>query len=111
MSQIEAKYDSFRNSLRETLRNVDIDLMLKIMYLERKLPDVPPHVELEIYLKPGVDLKNKENALKAKYGFPTTLLGSHGVLAVSQMSMDLVASIAQDSDIEKISGKATPASY
>ncbi|MCA9811684.1 MAG: hypothetical protein KC483_02345 [Nitrosarchaeum sp.] len=111
MSQIEAHYDQFQSSLKQIVKNVDVDLMMKIMYLERKLPDAPPHVELEIYLKQGQNPKRKEEALKSKYGFPTSLLGDHGVIAVGQMSMDMIAEISQDADIEHISGKATPASY
>ena len=111
MSLVEAQYDQFQASLRELVKNVDVNLMMKIMYLERTLPDVAPRVELEIYYKQGIDLKNKENILKEKYGFPTSMLGTHGVFAVGQMSMELVVSVAQDQDIEQISGKATPASY
>ena len=111
MSQIEAHYDQFQSSLKQMVKNVDVNLMMKIMYLERKLPDAPPHVELEIYLKKGVDIKRKEDMIKAKYGFPTSMLGDHGVIAVGQMSMDMVSAISQDKDIESISGKATPDSY
>lgn len=111
MSQIETQYDMFLNSLKETIKNVDVNLMLKIMYLERKLPDVAPHVELEIKLKSGVNLAKKAREIRTKYGFQTSSLGEHGVFAVGQMSMDLVEMIAKDSEIEKISGVATPSSY
>ena len=85
--------------------------MLKIMYLERKLPSVAPHVELEIKLKSGINPTRKERDIRSKYGFQTSSLGEHGLFAVGQMNMSLVAEIANDSDIEKISGVATPASY
>ena len=111
MSQIETQYDMFLNSLKETIKNVDVNLMLKIMYLERRLPDVAPHVELEIKLKSGVNRAKKEREIRTKYGFQTSSLGEHGVFAVGQMSMDLVEGIAKDSEIEKISGVATPSSY
>jgi len=111
MSQIETQYDMFLNSLKETIKNVDVNLMLKIMYLERRLPDVAPHVELEIKLKSGVNRAKKEREIRTKYGFQTSSLGEHGVFAVGQMSMDLVEEIAKDSEIEKISGMATPSSY
>ena len=111
MSQIETQYDMFLTSLSETVKNVDVNLMLKIMYLERKLPSVAPHVELELKLKPGINKVKKEAYVRSKYGFQTSSLGEHGLFAVGQMKMDLVAEIANDSDIEKISGVATPASY
>ena len=111
MSQIEASYDQFQSSLRQMAKNVDSNLLMKIMYLERKLPDVAPHVELEIYLRKGVDIRRKENMIKAKYGFPTSMLGDHGIIAVGQMDVEIISAISQDKDVENISGKATPASY
>ena len=111
MSQIETQYDMFLTSLNETIPNVDVNLMLKIMYLERRLPDVAPHVEIEIELKPGTNRVKKNEQIKSKYGFQTSHLGEHDLFAVGQMSMDLVAELAKNSDIEKISGIATPASY
>jgi len=111
MSQIETQYDMFLTSMKETVKNVDVNLMLKVMYLERKLPGVLPHVELEIKLKPGINRVKKEAYIRSKYGFQTSSLGEHGLFAVGQMNMELVIEIAKDSDIEKISGMATPASY
>ena len=72
---------------------------------------VAPKVELELKLKPGINRVKKEAYVRSKYGFQTSSLGEHGLFAVGQMNMDLVAKIANDSDIEKISGVATPASY
>jgi len=111
MSQIETQYDMFMSSLSETIKNVDVYLMLKIMYLERRLPDVAPHVELEIKLKSEVNPSKKQRDIRTKYGFQMSSLGEHGLFAVGQMSMSLVEELAKDSDIEKISGMATPASY
>lgn len=111
MSQVETQYDAFLMSLKETVKNVDVNLMLKIMYLERKLPNVAPHVELELKLKSGINKEKKEAHIRSKYGFQTSSLGEHGLFAVGQMNLTLIAELANDSDIEKISGVATPASY
>jgi hypothetical protein len=111
MSQIETQYDMFLTSMKDTVKNVDVNLMLKIMYLERKLPSVSPHVELEMKLKPGINRAKKEMDIRSKYGFQSSSLGKHDLFAVGQMNMDLVAEIAKDSDIVSISGVATPASY
>ena len=111
MSQIETQYDMFLTSMKETVKNVDVNLMLKIMYLERKLPGVSPHVEIEMKLKPGINQKKKEMDVRSKYGFQASSLGTHDLFAVGQMNMDLVTEIAKDSDIVSISGVATPASY
>ncbi len=40
MSQVEIQYDEFLSSIGQTIVNVDVNLMVKIMYLERRLPDV-----------------------------------------------------------------------
>ena len=111
MSQIETQYDMFLTSMKETVKNVDVNLMLKIMYLERRLPGVSPHVELEIKLKSGINRAKKEMEVRSRYGFQSSSLGEHDLFAVGQMNMDLVAEIAKDSDIVSISGVATPASY
>jgi len=110
MSQVEAHYDNFQSLLQDMIKNVDVNLMLKIMYLERKLPDAPPRVDLDIEFKSGTNLKNKDNQLKAKYGFPSSV-GEHGISIIGKMNMSLVEAIASDPDVVKISGRATPASY
>ena len=39
---VEAQYDKFISGLNQTMNNVDSDLLVKIMYLERILPDIAP---------------------------------------------------------------------
>ncbi|KER05705.1 hypothetical protein AAA799E16_01633 [Marine Group I thaumarchaeote SCGC AAA799-E16] len=110
MSQIEAQYNEFTNLITQTISNVDVDLLIKIMYLERKLPDAPPMVELTIDYNPGTNIKNKSEAIRAKYGFPMNV-GEHGLTLVNQMSVSLIEELSKDRDVKFISGKATPASY
>lgn len=110
MSQIEAQYNEFTNAITQTISNVDVNLLIKIMYLERKLPDAPPMVELVIDYNSGTNVQNKSEAIRAKYGFPMNV-GEHGLTLVGQMSVPLVEEISKDRDIQFISGKATPASY
>ena len=110
MSQIEAQYNEFTNSITQTLSNVDVDLLLKIMYLERKLPDAPPMVELIIDYNSGTNIQSKQEAIRAKYGFPMNV-GEHGLTLVGQMTVPLIEELSKDRDVKFISGKATPASY
>ena len=72
MSQVEIQYDEFLSSISKTISNTDVNLLVKIMYLERKLSDVSPRVELHIEYKSGVDPMRKQEMIRAKYGFPTT---------------------------------------
>ena len=110
MSQVESQYDEFLSSISQIIPNSDVDLLVKIMYLERKLPDTSPKVELHMDYKMGVDLMKKQEMVRSKYGFPTQT-SFHGVTAVGRMNIHLIEEISKDSDIEHISGTATPASY
>ncbi len=110
MSQIENQYNEFTNAITQSFSNVDVDLLVKMMYLERKLPDAPPMVELTIDYNSGTNIENKQNAMRAKYGFPMNV-GEHGLTVVGQMKVPLVEELSKDRDVKFISGKATPASY
>ena len=109
MSQVEIQYDEFLSSLSQMIPNADVNLLMKIMYLERRLTDVAPRVELHIDYKSKVDPMQKQE-VRAKYGFPTHV-GLHQLTAVGQMNIRIIEEISKDQDIEHISGTATPASY
>ena len=110
MSQIEINYEGFLSSIRQLIPNMDADLMVKIMYLERKLPDVYPRVELHVEYKDGIDTLKKQEQIRAKYGFPMQV-STHGITMVGQMNIELIEGISKDKDIKHISGVTTPASY
>jgi hypothetical protein len=110
MSEVEIHYNDFLSSIGQLITNVDVNLMMKIMYLERKLPDVDPKVELHIDYKSGVDPIKKQEQMRGKYGFPTQA-SDHGLTVVGRMNIDLIEEISKDQDIEHVSGNATPASY
>ncbi len=110
MSQVEIQYDEFLSSISKTIPNTDVNLLVKIMYLERKLPDVPPRVELHVEYKSGIDPMRKQEMIRAKYGFPTHT-SLQGLTAVGQMNIDIIEEIAKDSNVEHISGTVNPASY
>ncbi len=110
MSLVETYYDEFLSKIKQIVSNTDVDLLIKIMYLERKLTDVPPKVDLHLEYDSKVDPLRKQAIIRAKYGFPTQT-SSHGLTAVGQMNVSLIEEISKDSDIIHISGTATPASY
>ena len=64
MSQVKIQYDEFLSLISQTVANVDVNFLMKIMYLEKKLPDVPPKVELDVEYKSGVDLMKKQEKLQ-----------------------------------------------
>lgn len=110
MSQIEMQYDEFLSSVGKTISNVDVNLLVKIMYLERRLTDVAPRVELHIQYKSSVDPMKKQEEMRAKYGFPTQT-SLHELTVVGQMTINMIEDISKDKDVRFISGNATPASY
>lgn len=110
MSQVEVQYEEFVSKIRQTISNADVDLLIKIMYLERKLPDASPKVDLHLEYGLDVDPLKKQEMIRAKYGFPTQM-SEHGLTAVGRMNIALIEEISKDPDIEHISGRATPASY
>ena len=110
MSQVEVQYEEFLSSIGREIPNADVNMLVKIMYLERKLPDVSPRVELHMEYKSGIDPMKKQEEMRQKYGFPTQT-SPHGLTAVGQMNIDIIEEISKDSDIKHMSGNATPASY
>jgi len=110
MSQVEIQYDEFLSSIGQTIANVDVDLMVKIMYLERRLPDVAPRVELHIEYKSEIEPMNKQEKIRTKYGFQTQT-SINGLTVVGLISIDQIEEISKDQDIKHISGTASPASY
>ena len=59
MSNVETQYDEFLSSIGQKIPNADVNLLVKIMYLERKLTDVSPKVDLHIEYKPNIDSTKK----------------------------------------------------
>ena len=86
---VEAQYDQFISIINQTIKNVDPDLLVRMMYLERKLPDTPPRVELNIQYKPNVDAERKKEVLRNKFGFPNQS-NDHGINVVGKMDTNIV---------------------
>ena len=111
MSNVEASFDEYKAILVHLLNDkVDADLAMKIMYLERKLPDAEPKAELDIRAKSEAAAKSLKDLLGDKLGYQVMCHKNH-VTAIGRMSIERLAKIASNSDIEWISGSATPASF
>ena len=111
MTNAEMIYDGFLANLDKALGKIDMELALKVMLYERKMPDVYPSVELEIHCKDGTDISRKVEELRVKYGFEVAAYGKNEVLAKGNMSIAMINVIAQDPQIEKLEGSASVASY
>lgn len=110
MSAIEASFDSYRKELEKMLGKIDVDLAIKIMYLERKLPDVEPKVELDLKIKNGIDPGKLGYELCSKYGMQSAVHKNHLIL-VGRATIDDVFEISKHEEVEYVSGSVTAASY
>jgi hypothetical protein len=111
MSTAENIYDGFLSNVEKALGKIDLELALQIMLLERKMPDVFPMVELEIHYKNGVDVDSKVSYVRDRYGFLVSGHGKNEILARGNMNIDTLNEIARDSQIEKLTGSVSVASY
>lgn len=111
MSTAEIIYDGFLTNVEKALGKIDVELGLQVMLYERKMPDAYPLVELVIHYKDGADMDEKVPYVRNKYGFLVAGHGKHEVLARGNMSIDMLQDIAQDPQVEKLTGAASVASY
>ncbi len=111
-SEIEAMYEDFLVRLNEKSGPIDVNFATRLMYLERKMlqsfqPSVKPHVTLTVTYKSDVNLENKQDRLRENF-MVQHMNDPPALLCVGQMNLDDVISLSSDSDIEKITGKASP---
>jgi len=57
MQQIETHFDEFVTEFEKKLGKVDVSFALQTMYLQRKIPDSKPKVELRVCYLPGTNLE------------------------------------------------------
>jgi Trp operon repressor len=107
---VENEYDRFLTIIKQTMPQVETNFLLKIMYLERALPDVSPRVEMHVEYKEGVNVERKQEIVRQRYGLPVQPV-DEGLIADGQINVGMIEEFCQDSDIKHISGQATPASY
>ena len=111
MSSAETAYDDFLSNLGKILPKVDAELVLRVMYYERKMPDVHPSVELEIHYKSRANVERKRNEIMSRYSFGVALHGKNGILVRGNMNTGIIQKISNDPEVEGITGTASIASY
>lgn len=107
----ENQYDDLIVNLGKVLPKVDPELALKVLYYERKMIDVYPSVEMEISYRSGTDRDRKRDELFSKYGFQIALHGKNNIFAKGNMNMAIIKNMADDQEVEEITGTASVASY
>lgn len=106
---LESQYDSFLDQLMSKLGKIDLKLATSVMYYERRFTDVEPQVDLDIHYREGTDIEKKKYRLESHYLVARE--GKLGLRAVGRSSLNDLANLSKDPDVEKISGFATCASY
>lgn len=110
-SNAEPVYDSFLASLGKILPKIDVELAMKVMYYERKFPDVEPCVSLDIHYKDRTNLIKKQHEYSSRYGFSSARMEQAELSIRGNMNLGTVQEISNDPDVTKITGSVTCASY
>ena len=111
--KLEGMYNTFMGEVSQLFPKTDSNLLLSVMALERKFPDMKPHVHLEIIFKQGTDVELPKYEITEKYHVQAAVhRWDKNILVVTgMMNVDTIAEIADHKTVEKISGTANAAFY
>ncbi len=110
---IENHFRVFLNNVMNSHPTIDPELLVRVLLFELNLkryvgPDIP-HVNLNVQYKEGIDLKKKQEDGRDKY--PIEIVASRwgdAVIFSGLMGVRHIEKIAEDPDIIRITGKASP---
>ena len=111
--KLEGMYSDFMGDVSQLFPKTDSNLLVNVMALERKFPDMMPHVHLEIVFNEGVDIELPKYEITEKYHVQAAVhRWDKNILVVTgMMNVDIIAEIADHKTVEKISGTANAAFY
>ena len=111
--KLEGMYNTFMGEVSQLFPKTDSNLLLNVMALERKFPDMKPHVHSEIIFKQGTDVELPKYEITEKYHVQAAVhRWDKNILVVTgMMNVDTIAEIADHKTVEKISGTANAAFY
>ena len=111
--KLEGMYNAFMQDVSKLFPKTDSNLLLNVMALERKFPDMMPHVHLEIIFPKDTNLELPKYEITEKYHVQAAIhRWDKNILVVTgMMSVDTIAEIADHKTVEKISGTANAAFY
>ena len=111
MSEVEMSYDRYLAELSNRFHGkVDVNLALKIMYLERKFPDVEPRVDIDIKTRSSVNNQKKAYEIQSRFGLSTAIHDAV-IFGSGRLDIENLVKLASNSDVESIHGTASAASY
>ena len=111
--KLEGMYNTFMGEVSQLFPKTDSNLLLNVMALERKFPDMKTHVHLEIIFNKGTDVELPKYEITEKYHVQAAVhRWDKNILVVTgMMNVDTIAEIADHKTVEKISGTANAAFY
>jgi hypothetical protein len=111
--KLEGMYNAFMTDVSKLFPKTDSNLLLNVMALERKFPDMKPHVHLEIIFPKDTNLELPKYQITEKYHIQAAIhRWDKNILVVTgMMNVDTIAEIADHKTVEKISGTANAAFY
>ena len=111
--KLEGMYSDFMGDVSQLFPKTDSNLLVNVMALERKFPDMMPHVHLEIVFNEGVDVNVPKYEITEKYHVQAAVhRWDKNILVVTgMMNVDIIAEIADHKTVEKISVTANAAFY
>ncbi len=111
--KLEGMYSDFMGDVSQLFPKTDSNLLVNVMALERKFPDMMHHVHLEIIFNEGVDVNVPKYEITEKYHVQAAVhRWDKNILVVTgMMNVDIIAEIADHKTVEKISGTANAAFY
>ncbi len=111
--KLEGMYNAFMQDVSKLFPKTDSNLLLNVMALERKFPDMMPHVHLEVIFPKGtnVDLPKYEITEKYHVQAATHRWDKNILVVTGMMNVDTIAEIADHKTVIKISGTANAAFY
>ena len=112
-SKLEAMYSAFMTDVSILFPKTDSNLLVSVMALERKFPDMMPHVHLEVIFPKGTNLELPKYEITEKYHVQAAIhRWDKNILVVTgMMNVDTIAEIADHKTVEKITGTANAAFY
>ncbi len=120
MSDIEDQFNSFIVDFEKNLGKIEVDLALRVLYLERRIDQGKPKVELYVCYNDGVDIDKKKNQLGEHFPCLSTtsfaqnpeIPNCERVVKVECLTdLKTIHKLSQDEDIEHIHGSASLGSF
>ena len=109
--KLEGMYSAFMADVSILFPKTDSNLLVSVMALERKFPDMMPHVHLEVIFPKGTNLELPKYEITEKYHVQAAIhRWDKNILVVTgMMNVHTIAEIADHKTVEKITGTANAA--